>query len=1182
MKTIALNIGVALIYFVLSRISLMLALTPGSVALIWPPAGLALAACLIWGGRKVWPGILIGSVFSNAAAADGQFDQSWLPWMMASGSTLQALVGEKLLRRFQPSLEFARPSEVLRFVLIALGSCLIASLNGDAALVLKGLVSPNQVFLTFINWWLGDSLGVLIFTPLVLVALDQRDAWTGRRWQVSLPLLIGMLFCVLMQQTMRENDEQELITRFQVEAASVMGKFKQMGEIQILSLVDLTALFEASNTVTPQEFKIFTQHLQNKDSIFQAWQWAPLIRHSTAEPYALTTTQLLGHPLAITRRQGWLPNPNGWSAPVTYSEPQGSIAPVQSLDLFADPKLAPVIDKAWRSGQPAMTAKIKATNAPNTPETVLIFTPVHDMLSATTGFCVGVFDFKKLVAHLNNGPKNLLWRVEDLNADGDKTLITNTSEKLPVLMKSPYVERRGVHYQETIKLADREWRIMLFQPFTSMGAARITPSLLIFFLALVMCGIFGAIALIVSGDRRYISEEVKRKTRELSTEIDQRSQVETYLRQSEERFRQLFQGSPIPVALHDLKGNIVGLNDSFVKTFGYTLQDIPTLEQWWCRAYPDEQRRRIATDRWLAAGKRQPVWDEGFVTPEMSVVCKNGEQRWVIVHSVFIVGQMLEAFNDITERKQVEIALNNAKELAEKANLAKSEFLANMSHEIRTPMNAILGLTELVLDLDLPPQEHDYLNKIHHSSQALLRLLNDILDFSKIEARRMEIEQQEFAVESVLKEVATLFTNEAETNGLDLILDVADDVPKLLVGDAFRTRQILNNLVSNAIKFTQCGEITIRLEVAERHGQQLMLRFMVSDTGIGCSPEQAGRLFLPFSQADTSTTRKFGGAGLGLAICRQLVELMGGDITVDGELGRGCTFTFTLNLGLGAVYGWADHGKPLVGLHALIIDDLAITRGISQRYLESWGLHVQALTYLEAALASAQSQAFDVLLFDQKNQDNLLELAQQFQARNKGDADQQAPKIIVATSHNRLIQTGQTASGRIHANAILDKPVTRTTLFETLLQVCSQTKDIPAQAETKFDPYAAATPIRGARILLVEDNSLNQLVAKKFLEKAGLEVVIANHGEEAISCFMQGRYDAILMDLHMPIMDGYEATRQIRTLPEGKTLPIIAMTAAAMQQDRDACFAAGMNAHIAKPLSLKELLECLLHEIKPH
>jgi len=530
------------------------------------------------------------------------------------------------------------------------------------------------------------------------------------------------------------------------------------------------------------------------------------------------------------------------------------------------------------------------------------------------------------------------------------------------------------------------------------------------------------------------------------------------------------------------------------------------------------------------------------------------------------------------------VALAAARDEAQAANQAKSLFLASMSHEIRTPMNAIIGLTQLVLGMQLTDQQRDYLSKVQTSSKAMLSLLNDILDYSKIEAGKISLEEEEFSLEETIENVGNLFSVRAEEAGLELFYEIDENIPQRLVGDALRLTQVLNNLVGNAIKFTAKGEIVIRAEVDARDDTHALLRFSVQDTGIGLTEQQASRLFQSFEQADASITRKYGGTGLGLAICKRLVQLMGGDISVTSAPGQGSTFRFTARFT--RAQGIADRHDlhSIRGMRTLVVDDQPTGRLLLQQLLQQWRFQVGTAAFLDDAVEKLRRAAvrapYELLLLDCKSAG--------------AEFIQEARRITTERSGTQLLAIHMVAQpGRERAeDALRDvadacvvlKPMTPSRLFDAIVDLQHgepSGRPPAARAGQKFDFAEVLQPIRGARVLLAEDNPVNQQVATAFLTMAGLRVTIANNGVEAVDWVKKEEFALVLMDMQMPDMDGVEAARVIRGMPQGARLPIIAMTAAAMDEDKQACLAAGMNAHVSKPIEPRELAEVLLTWARP-
>jgi PAS domain S-box-containing protein len=663
------------------------------------------------------------------------------------------------------------------------------------------------------------------------------------------------------------------------------------------------------------------------------------------------------------------------------------------------------------------------------------------------------------------------------------------------------------------------------------------------------------------------------------TDITERKASERLLRETEEYFRGVLERAPDGLLVVDADGSIRLANAQCERLFGYTRDEL--IGQAVEMLVPDEIRPQHPERR--ASFHRAPTTRAMGAKSELHARRKDGSLFPVDIGLSPLPGrnganiQVAVSIRDISERKQAEVELKAAKQKAEEATRMKSMFLANMSHEIRTPMNAIIGLSHLALKTPLNPKQRDYISKVHNAGTSLLAIINDILDFSKIEAGKLDIETTDFRLDDVINSVTTVTGQKATDKGLELLAHVAPGIPQCLLGDPHRLGQILINLVNNSIKFTERGEIVVSAERLQQTGEKCQLKFSVRDTGIGMSKEQAGKLFQPFTQADMSTTRKYGGTGLGLTVSRRLVELMGGQIWLNSEPGVGTTFTFTVWLGVGKEKGSAKIvPEKLTTMRALIVDDNPGACEIIDDLLKGAVAHTDAVASGSEAIAAVRqadgTAPYDVVFMDWRmpGMDGL-----QAARTLKADASlKHPPAIIMVTAFGR--DEVREEAERLQLDGFLVKPVTRSMLVDALVTTFAEGGDHVAAVASAT---AEGVNLTGLHILLVEDNEINQQIAVELLEGVGAKVDVANNGQEAVDRLFGGPipppYDVVLMDLQMPVMDGHQANAKIRSDARFAALPIYAMTAHATLEERDHCLANGMSGHIAKPIDPALLYDAL-------
>ncbi|MFQ5642279.1 MAG: response regulator, partial [Thiogranum sp.] len=1020
--------------------------------------------------------------------------------------------------------------------------------------------------------------GFLLFGTLVTLALAWRLRISGSRdsaerdamyapWVV---IALGTLLSFSLFSLLQENHKAGVRNAFESAAANHSDAIQFGVKSYLESLYHIRSGFNASSFIDRAEFRLLVERDLQQFPGLIALEWLPLVLDKDRERVETETRQQLGGDFFFAdkdSRGGIQPAPQRERYfPVLYAEPVELNRPILGYDPGGNPERLNILLRAARENRPIASGRIRLIQAGQDIYGTAVALPIYaDMplmetpetrLAALKGFAVAVFEFGPMIETIleqHTSPAGLELVFEDTSAPDNEKFLYHHLARVDTDQGEQPVTGPGNDPRKSVRkieFANRPWTITAYAAdpglYPSWNPGSLWLPLGAFVLSLALAA--------------YLRRAALRER--------ERARLLTY--QSA-----LLNAIPIPIFVKDIHTVFTTCNEAFEQTFGIRRADLVGKTVLDLDFIPAQEQQK------LQQADMELLREGGFRQEERTLPYADGMDHDVMYwRTTFDIargepGGMIGGLVDVTELKSLQAKLERATLIAESASRAKSDFLANMSHEIRTPMNAVIGLTHLALNTDLDNRQRDYLNKISGSAKALLGIINDILDFSKIEAGKLDVENIPFDLHGeVLENLANIISLKAGEKGTELIFDFDSDLPFALVGDPLRLGQILINLMNNAVKFTDGGDITLRIRMLEQDEDSVLLHFSVSDTGIGMSEEQQSRLFQSFTQADSSTTRKFGGTGLGLTISKRLVEMMGGEIGVESEAGKGSTFWFTSRLGKadpGQLQSTKHIEAEIGNLRVLVIDDNPTARLTLRRHLDTFGFTseeagggAEAIRMLESAAPS-----FDLVLSDWKMPElDGIEVARQI-GNNKRIGKIPAILMVTAFDREELLRN----KGDAPIKGVLVKPVSPSTLLDGILEAFgkgaarrqgSGTEQLPAH-------------VIGARILLVEDNEINQQVAQEILASAGAQVTLAGNGRECLDALLAqpDYFDAVLMDIQMPVMDGHQATREIRRDPRFSKLPVLAMTASVMVSDQEEARAAGMDDHIAKPIDVKELFEVL-------
>ena len=1158
MKTIFTYFIVLLSFFIAHKIGAILPASHAFSGAIFHGAGIAIGLTYAFGNKMLKP-IFAGVILVNLALTISPYHTLTLAYLfhpfsiaiiIATGTVLQAGIGRHLYTRWMGKrVPLNNVKQMLKHLIFTPFICLISCTFCVISLAILGELPTVNLPAYWLTWWLADSIGSLFLLPLIaMLANDSAHILKRRVFIVSLPVIVMfMVFLGIFLKTNQWESDDALSDFRQISLQTYNQVQSKLVEQESL-LEQMSSLFTHSRTevITRDDFARFVERPLTRFPMIQALEWAPNVSNQNKTSFEALQRQELGHFAIVERDSNGNPipskdRPNYY--PVTFVEPLKGNEAALGFDLFSNPVRRLAIEKAISTGKVVISAPLKLVQEKQQQSGALLLLPVEPH-NAHSGVVLSVIRLGDFMEKLISANKAMLF-TRLIDVDESKMVFSNFPNVQDVAKISYTFEFGSRHY--LIETAPTPLYYETHHNWQSWGMLLI---------GTFCTALLGALLLISTGNTSRIEQEVEERTKQLE---ESKKEVE---KQNQKNLAILHNASD-GIHLLDIHGNLIEASDSFCDMLGYERHELIGCHvSIWEAQFNAEALNKVIEQQFALKGRTQFSSQHRRKDGSIIDVQING-----MAFELDGVPVLINSSRDITQLNQSLEQLKNAKKIAENASLAKSEFLANMSHEIRTPMNGIIGMTELALDTDLNQEQKQYLSIVKSSADALLTIINDILDFSKIEAGKMQLEELEFDFHAMLSQATRSIAVRAHQKELELLLDIDAHIPKILVGDSGRLRQVILNLVGNAIKFTEHGEIVVKaiIDNEQKFPNKLMLQIMVRDTGIGIAADKFQAIFDSFSQADSSTTRQYGGTGLGLSISYRLVELMGGQIRVESALNQGSTFTVLITLGLANTNQTLQIDVPnLKNNRVLIVDDNLTNRQLALHLTQLWGMQSAAVDSGAAALdeiknANHREQPYQLVLIDahMPTMDGFL-LAQQL--------IQLLPELTIIMMLTSSEHRNDAARCRaLGIESYLLKPYSQSDLFDTIMNALAIT---PQSQQIEKSPMTLVKPNYSVKILLADDNLVNQALVTGLLQKFGAHVDAVENGLLAIEKWKSTPYDLILMDVDMPRLNGYEATKQIRAAEQNMAhIPIIGLTAHVIQGSREKCLESGMDSYLSKPIN---------------